>query len=213
MSVPSGVTGGQLWTVTEGLEASPVELAETAASGEEETSGFPPGSQILVRDELWLVRGMHRTARDGWMLEVTGVSPFVRGIDAVFFEELEKPDRIQVLDLWKTVLAADGSPNHRRGRLFLEAVIRKTFLPQTEHGLALVDGFLMDQKAYQLRPAELALSMRNPQPRPPRRQRRRRPHPERRATMHSSAACSRSGLLAEAGAASQALPRSMSSTS
>ncbi|MCK9895053.1 DEAD/DEAH box helicase [Frankia sp. AgB32] len=165
MSVPASVTGGEPWAVVGGLETTPAELADPAASGAEETAGFPPGSQVLLRDELWLVRSVHRTARDGWMLEVTGVSPFVRGMDAVFFEELEKPDKIQVLDPRKTVLAADGSPNHRRGRLFLEAVIRKTFLPQTEHGLALIDGFLMDQKTYQLRPAELALSMQNPQPR------------------------------------------------
>ena len=44
-------------------------------------------------------------------------------------------------------------------------MIRKTALPQTEHGLALADGFLMDKQTHQLRPAELALSMKNPQPR------------------------------------------------
>src|SRR4051812_8268094 len=44
--------------------------------------------------------------------------------------------------------------------------MRKTFLPQTEHGLALADGVLMDQQVHQLRPAELALSLeKNPQPR------------------------------------------------
>ena len=47
----------------------------------------------------------------------------------------------------------------------MEAMLRKTALPQTEHGLAFADGFLMDRQAYQLRPAELALSMRNVRPR------------------------------------------------
>ncbi|UWZ59955.1 DEAD/DEAH box helicase [Dactylosporangium aurantiacum] len=124
--------------------------------------GFPPGAQVLVRDEQWLVRKTTLTRHDGWMVEVTGVSPFVRGTDAVFYQRL---DDIRVLDPRQTTLVGDDSPNHRRARLFLEAVLRKTALPQTEHGLALADGFLMDQQTHQLRPAELALSMRNPQPR------------------------------------------------
>ncbi|WP_407111614.1 hypothetical protein ACE1N8_31860 [Streptomyces sp. DSM 116494] len=74
-------------------------------------------------------------------------------------------DDIQVLDPRRTELVPDDSPNHRKARLYLEAVIRKTALPQTEHGLALADGFLMDKQTHQLRPAELALSMKNPQPR------------------------------------------------
>ncbi|WP_433615370.1 SNF2-related protein [Dactylosporangium sp. CA-139114] len=128
----------------------------------ERAGGFPPGAQVLVRDEQWLVRKATLTRQDGWMVEVTGVSPFVRGTDAVFFQRL---DDIRVLDPRETVLVADDSPNHRRARLFMEAVLRKTALPQTEHGLALADGFLMDRQTHQLRPAELALSGRNPQPR------------------------------------------------
>ncbi|MGW7465646.1 hypothetical protein ACWGJT_13300 [Streptomyces xantholiticus] len=117
----------------------------------------------LIRVELWLVRNSKDVGKDGWMVEVTGISSFVRGTDAVFYSRL---DAIQVLDPRETRLVPDDSPNHRRGRLFLEAVMRKTFLPQTEHGLALADGFLMDQQVHQLRPAELALSLeKNPQPR------------------------------------------------
>ncbi|MET9994207.1 DEAD/DEAH box helicase [Streptomyces mutabilis] len=123
---------------------------------------YAPGAQVRIRDEQWLVRKVAPTARDGWMVEVTGVSSFVRGTDAVFYSLL---DDIQVLDPRKTELVPDGSPNHRKARLYLEAVIRKTALPQTEHGLALADGFLMDKQTHQLRPAELALSMKNPQPR------------------------------------------------
>ncbi|WP_234371361.1 DEAD/DEAH box helicase [Streptomyces sp. XY431] len=115
-----------------------------------------------VRDELWLVRRCQWTEHDGWMIEVSGVSPFVRGADAVFYSRL---DAVRVLDPADTELVRDDSPRHRRSRLHLEAVIRKTALPQTEHGLALADNFLMDSQTHQLRPAELALSMRNPQPR------------------------------------------------
>ncbi|WP_433205315.1 SNF2-related protein [Dactylosporangium sp. CS-047395] len=138
-----------------------VEAATAGTSGRAEP-GIPPGAQVLVRDEQWLVRKTTLTRHDGWMVEVTGVSPFVRGTDAVFYQRL---DDIRVLDPRQTVLVGDDSPNHRRARLFLEAVVRKTALPQTEHGLALADNFLMDQQPHQLRPAELALSMRNLQPR------------------------------------------------
>jgi len=166
------VTAGQLWTIADGVV--PSEEAAPTTGQEHAASGFPVGSQIVVRDELWLVRDVKQTQRDGWMLEVTGVSPFVRGMEAVFFEQLEhlsgddertRATRIQRLEPRETKLVADSSPNHRRARLFLEAVIRRTFLPQTEHGLALADGFLMNPQTFQLRPAQLALSMRNPQPR------------------------------------------------
>ncbi|WP_225631672.1 DEAD/DEAH box helicase [Streptomyces solaniscabiei] len=123
---------------------------------------FAPGSQVLVRDEQWLVKKVEPTRYDGWMVEASGVSSLVRGMDAVFYEKL---DYIEPIDPDKTRLVPDPSPNHRKARLYLEAVIRKTALPQTEHGLALVGNFLMDQQTHQLRPAELALSQENPQPR------------------------------------------------
>jgi ERCC4-related helicase len=124
--------------------------------------GIAPGAQIVVRDELWLVRKTRQTARDGLRIEATGVSDFVRDSEAVFFTSL---DRIEPLDPRATRLVPDTSSEHRLARLYLEAVIRKSFLPQLERGLALADTFLLDTQAHQQRPAELALSMRNPQPR------------------------------------------------
>ncbi|HTJ70692.1 MAG TPA: SNF2-related protein [Actinospica sp.] len=126
------------------------------------SGGYPPGSQILVRDEEWLVRKVTPTQRDGLMIEVTGVSEFVRDTEAVFYDRI---DRVEVLDPRHTKLVADDSSNHSRARLYLEAVVRKSFLPQSEQGLALAENFLMDTQVHQLRPAELALSLRNPQPR------------------------------------------------
>jgi hypothetical protein len=132
--------------------------------GTQEPDGhqFAPGVQVRVRDEQWLVRKVERTEPDVWILDVTGVSAFVRGTEATFYTDL---DEIHLLDPRRTRLVGDDSPHHRRARLYLEAVIRKTPLPQTEHGLALADAFLMERQTHQLRPAELALSMRNPQPR------------------------------------------------
>ncbi|MGV9268655.1 SNF2-related protein [Kitasatospora sp. NPDC003701] len=159
-------------TATESAGTAPAEAGWTAWEPEPEPApgvgapatgpGFAPGSQVLVRDEQWLVRKVTLTTHDRYMVEVTGVSSFVRGTEAVFYSRL---DDIQVLDPHETTLVADDSPNHRRARLYLEAVVRKSFLPQTEHGLGLADNFLMDAQTHQLRPAELALSMANPQPR------------------------------------------------
>ncbi|SPE99498.1 RNA polymerase-associated protein RapA [Streptomyces sp. MA5143a] len=137
-------------------------VAPSDAGPRSRRPGFAPGSQVVVRDEQWLVKKVADTKYDGWMVEVTGVSALVRGMDAVFYDKL---DHIEPIDPDKTRLVADSSPNHRKARLYLEAVIRKTALPQTEHGLALVGNFLMDQQTHQLRPAELALSKENPQPR------------------------------------------------
>lgn len=135
----------------------------SSAPGRPDQGGYAPGAQVLVRDEQWLINRITQTARDGWMLEVTGVTPFVRGTEAVFYTDIDKD--IQLLDPRGTKLVGDESPHHRRARLYLEAQIRKSFLPQTDHGLALVDNFLMDRQTHQLRPAELALSMKNAQPR------------------------------------------------
>ncbi|MEV6590502.1 SNF2-related protein [Streptomyces acidicola] len=133
--------------------------ARTQGEGE---ARYPPGAQILVRDEEWLVKQAKTTAHDGDMIEAVGVSEFVRDEEAVFFTQI---DRVDLLDPEDTRLVPDRSSYFRRSRLFLEAVLRKTPLPQAERGLALADRFLLDPLVYQQRPAELALSMRNLQPR------------------------------------------------
>ncbi|MCX4758286.1 DEAD/DEAH box helicase [Kitasatospora purpeofusca] len=123
---------------------------------------YPAGAQVFVRDEVWLVRNSALTEHDGARVEVVGVSDFVRDQEAVFFTAL---DRIELVDPRQTKLVADDSPNFRRSRLFLEAVLRRTALPQSERGLALADSFLLDPLHYQQRPAQLALSGRNLRPR------------------------------------------------
>ncbi|MFJ2557765.1 MULTISPECIES: SNF2-related protein [unclassified Streptomyces] len=128
----------------------------------QEGTRFPPGAQILVRDEEWLVRNTTTTDHDGERIEAVGVSEFVRDEEAVFFSGI---DTVELLDPEKTRLVPDTSSYFRRSRLFLEAVLRKTPLPQSERGLALADRFLLDPLVYQQRPAELALSLRNLRPR------------------------------------------------
>ncbi|MGW5778967.1 SNF2-related protein [Streptomyces sp. NPDC003863] len=143
--------------VPEGRDADPAQSAHPAGG----RPTFAPGAQVRIRHEQWLVKSVSES-RDGLMVEVSGVSSFVRGTDAIFYSGL---DVIEVLDPRKTQLVPDETSKHAKARLHLEAVIRKTALPQTEHGIALADSFLMDRQQHQLRPAELALSMRNPQPR------------------------------------------------
>ncbi|MEV6107818.1 SNF2-related protein [Streptomyces sp. NPDC051940] len=137
--------------------------ADTRATASDEAAAqYPPGAQIVVRDEEWLVRNVTRSANDGDRIEAVGIGEFVRDQEAVFFTEL---DDVELMDPRRTKLIADDSPNFRRSRLFLEAVLRKTPLPQSERGLALADSFLLDALPYQQRPAQLALSGRNLQPR------------------------------------------------
>ncbi|WP_406401458.1 DEAD/DEAH box helicase [Streptomyces uncialis] len=131
-------------------------------SDESPQEQLPAGAQVLVRDEVWLVKSSVRTADDGARVEVVGVSDFVRDQEAVFFTRL---DTIELIDPRDTRLIADDSPNYRRSRLFLEAVLRRTALPQSERRLALADSFLLDPLPYQRRPAELALSGANLRPR------------------------------------------------
>lgn len=142
-------------------------------SGRQPTPGtgtsLPPGAQIVVRDEEWLVKNVTRTDHDGDRIEAVGISEFVRDQEAVFFTGLERTrdgaPGIELMDPAKTTLISDDSPNFRRSRLFLEAILRKTPLPQSERGLALADSFLLDPLPYQQRPAQLALSGRNLRPR------------------------------------------------
>ncbi|MDW5329052.1 SNF2-related protein [Plantactinospora sp. KLBMP9567] len=118
------------------------------------TPQYAPGSRILVRDEEWLVRNA-RPVRDGTMVKAVGVSEFVQDVEATFLTEL---DEIRAMVPEETKLVQDTSARFRRSRLFLEAVLRRTPLPQSERGLALADRFLLDPLTYQQRPAELALA-------------------------------------------------------
>ncbi|MFG3349321.1 SNF2-related protein [Streptomyces sp. NPDC048018] len=142
------------------VQTSPEQHGDASdAAGQEQ---FPAGAQVLVRDEVWLVRNAVPTTDDGTRVEVVGVSDFVRDQEAVFFTGL---DTVELIDPRDTRLIADDSPTYRRSRLFLEAVLRRTALPQSERRLALADSFLLDPLTYQRRPAELALSGANLRPR------------------------------------------------
>jgi len=119
---------------------------------------FPPGARILVRGAEWMVRSCERTARDGYKIKATGVSELVRETSATFFTKLERPEPV-LLRPEDTRLVPDQTPAFAKSRLYLEATLRRTPLPQSERGLATKAGsFLLDPLTYQQRPAELALA-------------------------------------------------------
>ncbi|MFF7778927.1 SNF2-related protein [Streptomyces tanashiensis] len=131
--------------------------ARTDAQVTPVSEGPPPaGTVIEVRDEEWMVRSSRQVRPGEYLIEAVGASDLVRGHEARFLAPTM--DRPRVLLPEDTKLIADGSPHFRRSRLFLEAVLRKTPLPQTERRLSLSDGFLLDRMDYQLRPAAKALA-------------------------------------------------------
>ena len=91
------------------------------------------GAQVVVRDEEWLVRAVQQTPADGLLVQCIGTSTLVRDTEATFFTAL---DHVEPMRPEETRLVADDSPNFRRSRLYLEAMIRKTPVPATETGLA-----------------------------------------------------------------------------
>ncbi|MFE9093615.1 SNF2-related protein [Streptomyces sp. NPDC007264] len=122
-------------------------------------SGAPPaGTLIEVRDEEWLVRSSSEVRTGQYAIDAIGASELVRGHTARFLTALDGMPRI--LRPEDTCLVADESDGYRVGRLFLEAVRRRLPLPQSEQGLALTEGFLLDRLDYQSRPAVKALANR-----------------------------------------------------
>lgn len=113
------------------------------------------GMRVQARDEEWVVSQVEHTAKDGMRLEVTGVSLLVREQRAVFFTKLDDVIPLRPED---TTLVADDSPQFRRSRLYWEAVLRATPLPQSERALATVGTHLLDDLVYQREPARLALA-------------------------------------------------------
>src|SRR3984957_5494954 len=106
---------------------------------------FPPGARIVVRDTEWLVRSCPPAEPDGYKIRATGVSEFVREEDAVFFTALEEPKPV-LLRPEETVLVRDDTPGFAMSRLYLEATLRRTPLPQSERGLAAGPAtFLLDR--------------------------------------------------------------------
>jgi ERCC4-related helicase len=130
-----------------------------AATDAADVDLIAPGARVEVRDEDWLVTKVTRTPFDGAEIRAIGLSELVREQEAVFYTDL---DKVKPLRPEETTLVSDDSPGFRRGRLFLEALLRRTPLPVTETRPAIGHRQLLDDLNYQKQAVELALN----QPRP-----------------------------------------------
>ena len=119
-----------------------------------------PGARVVVRDEEWLVRRTHKAKPGGSAVHVVGLSNLVRGKEAIFLTDL---DTIRELAPEDTDLVADDSPNYRKARLYLEALLRRTPPPAGDDRIYLGNRAAIHDAPYQLLPAAKAL--RQPRPR------------------------------------------------
>lgn len=113
-----------------------------------------PGSIVVVRDQEWLVTAVEPTA-DGSFVHVAGLSELVRETSAVFSTAL---DRIDEVDPTAVTVLADRSEKFRLGRLWLEAMIRKTPIAVTDPDLSTARSGLADPLDYQLKAVRKALA-------------------------------------------------------
>lgn len=116
---------------------------------------------MVVRDEEWLVTKVDPTA-DGQLLHVNGLSELVRGVGATFFATL---DDVEPLNPADSVLVGDTSAGHRRARLWLESMIRKTARPLADTKLSVAREGLADALTYQQTAVQRALAPENLRPR------------------------------------------------
>ena len=117
-----------------------------------------PGARIECRSAEWLVRGLGRSSDGQQVVDVVGVSPFLREKEARFLVAVEQAaGRFKVLQPEETALVADPSPQYRDSLLFIEAHLRRTV--PTDAALAVGHLAAMDPLPYQLDPAAKALSM------------------------------------------------------
>lgn len=106
---------------------------------------FAAGGVVVVRDEEWVVTACDRVG-DGWRVRCLGTSELVRGVSATFYSAL---DDIAPLDPADAELVRDDSPQFRRSRLWVEAVLRKTPVPLHEPGLTVSGDMLLDPLDFQ----------------------------------------------------------------
>jgi SNF2 family DNA or RNA helicase len=117
-----------------------------------------PGARIECRSAEWLVRSIGRSSDGQQVVDVVGVSPFLREKEARFLVEVEKAaGSFKVLQPEETELVGDPSPRYRDSLLFLEAHLRRSV--PTDNALVVGQRAAMDALPYQLEPAAKALAM------------------------------------------------------
>jgi len=120
-----------------------------------------PGSLVEIRGETWLIQGIDRPTFEGspTLVRATGTTELVRGMEAAFLTDL---DEIIPVNPEDTRLVRDDSPNHRNGRLHIDAIARRTPVGASDAVLRTVGRTLVDDLSYQQTPVHLALDMLRP---------------------------------------------------
>ena len=131
----------------------------SSATDERLFSLLAPGSQVVVRDEEWVIRARSAALTMGLKISVVGTSELVRDQEATFYTSL---DRVQPLDPNGTRLVPDITPNFRSSRLYLESLLRKTPVPISESRLTVGPLQLLDSMEYQRQPVAKALEALQP---------------------------------------------------
>jgi len=116
-----------------------------------------PGARVEIRDEEWMVRTVKPTRFSGQAVHVVGVSELVRGKESIFLSEL---DKIHELKPEETALVHDDSPQYRRSRLYLDALLRRS--PATDDALYVGPRGAIRCVDYQFQPAAKALRQLRP---------------------------------------------------
>ncbi|MCX5959417.1 MAG: DEAD/DEAH box helicase [Cyanobacteria bacterium] len=117
-----------------------------------------PGARIECRSAEWLVRGLGCSSDGQQVVDVVGVSPFLREKEARFLVEVERAaGSFKVLQPEDTELVCDPSPRYRDSLLFIEAHLRRSV--PTDAALVVGHRAAMDALPYQLLPAAKALAI------------------------------------------------------
>jgi superfamily II DNA or RNA helicase len=119
-------------------------------------AAIAPGARVVIRDEEWMVRRVQHAAR-GQAITAIGLSELVRNQQATFLTDLDEVTPLRPED---TVLVRDDSPGHRRARLYLEALLRRS--PPTDAALTVGHRAAVREAPYQWEPAAMALSQLRP---------------------------------------------------
>ena len=122
-----------------------------------EKAALAPGARVEIRDEEWLVRRVTGSNFGGQSVHVMGLSELVKNKEAIFLTDL---DDIRELKPEETGLVHDESPQYRRSRLYLDALLRRS--PATDDALYMGHRGAIRPTDYQLQPAAKALGQLRP---------------------------------------------------
>lgn len=119
---------------------------------DDKTTMIAPGARVEVRGEEWIVKKVS-PVKNGFSYKVLGVSELVRNHEAIFLSTLDEVVEIRAEDVQ---FVFDDSPQYRKSRLYIEALLRKT--SPTDNQIYKGHEGAFNLAEYQLKPTHFALS-------------------------------------------------------